>query len=74
MQTALNKGTSKERIIDQFTKVNSLPLTFEKIEFNGDEDIFVPISQINELRNSALDELIKLFTKENKIIKNEYSC
>ena len=74
VQTALNKGTSKERIIDQFTKVNSLPLTFEKIEFNGDEDIFIPISQINELRNSALDELIKLFTKENKIIKNEYSC
>lgn len=72
VEKSLNKPTSKDRIIEQFSKTDQYPLNFKHIDFYGDEDIFIPISEINKLRNEVLLKYDQIINKEKDIIKNEY--
>lgn len=51
---AINKPISKERIIQQISKTNNTPFIFKDICIDLDEDLFINISVINELRRDAL--------------------
>lgn len=55
VESALNKGTSNDRIIEQFKKTGNYPFVFSSIDYKGSDNIFIPISSINSLRNKVLD-------------------
>lgn len=60
---ALNAPITKERIISQISKTNNTPFSFENIDVDIDDNIYLsPISSLNELRRNALAEY------ENKLV------
>lgn len=64
---AQSVATSKEKIITQISKTGGTPFEFENIQLELDDNLFVPISTLNELRRSALDNLmLKIVEKEIK--------
>ena len=61
--SALNTPITKERVISQISKTNNTPFSFENIDVDMDDNIYIsPISSLNELRRNALAEY------ENKLI------
>lgn len=74
VEESLNKGTSKERIIEQFSKLGNYPFVLNKIDFKGDVDVFIPISAINKLKNDVIDEYIKIVNGKKDIRVCNYSC
>lgn len=72
-EQSINKGTSFERIKEQLMKSKDLPFYIKNIDIKGDEDIFIQISSLNELRNSALEKLITLIKEPYECIYSEYS-
>lgn len=62
IEPAINRPTTKERVIEQISKTGATPFEFSSIEIDMDDDISVPISEINNVRRAALEEL------ENKIV------
>lgn len=62
-------GTSKDRIIEQLDKLGNTPFCINNINIDLDrENIFIPISKLNEIRRNLIDKLIKV--RENT--KKEY--
>ena len=60
---AVNKPISKEKIIEQLSKTGSTQFSFDTIEVNLEDNLFIPrISILNELRREAITKL------ENNII------
>ncbi|UYO99405.1 DUF3656 domain-containing protein [Oceanotoga sp. DSM 15011] len=64
------KPTSKENIEKNISKLGNTPYFANSIIIKGDEDIFIPISKINELRRNAIEELDKKRLSYSKEIKN----
>lgn len=64
VEKAINSGTSEERIIEQLSKLGNTPFILNNIEINKTDNIFIPISKLNELRRKAVEELISI--RENK--------
>lgn len=56
---------TKERIITQFSKTGSTPFEFEKFNIDLDDNLYINIADLNELRRNILSEL------ENKIINSK---
>lgn len=65
VESALKQPLSIDKIQDQLMKTNTTEFIFEKLEIITDENIFIPIGFLNELRRAALTKL------EEKII-NQY--
>ena len=63
IEKALNKGTQKEDFIKQLKKTGGTIYVIDNIDFNCDNDIFVRLSDINNLRRKALEEI------DNAILK-----
>lgn len=57
---ATGSGTSKERILEQLTKLGDTPFVVEKCDIDISSSIFVPISKLNELRREAISKLIEI--------------
>lgn len=60
VQEALTRATSKENISTQLTKLNDTPYEISSLEINCDENIFISLKIINELRRDAIAKLNKL--------------
>lgn len=58
IEQSLNTGTSKERIIEQIKKIGNSPFIFEELYSDIDENIFIKISDLNEIKRKAINELI----------------
>jgi putative protease len=56
-ETALNKPITRERIEEQLYKTGNTPFVFSRLDIQLDPGLTVPISEINNLRRKALDEL-----------------
>lgn len=76
LEKAKNNPTTKERIISQLLKVDEYPFFFENINYQVDENIFIPISIINQLRREALDLISRKRENFNHYlgILNSYQC
>lgn len=61
---ALNAPLSKERIKLALEKVGNTPFKITNLKIEGSENIFIPISSLNELRREALAKLQDI--RENK--------
>ena len=68
---AIKNVTDKNVLIEKLSKLGDTPFKVKSIDFDIDEDIFIPMSNLNELRRKLTNELINV--RENKIcefIKN----
>lgn len=69
VEKASNNPTSKERVLEQLTKTGSTVFEFAKLDIDMDENLFISIKEINELRRLALEKLAearKIKTSMNK--------
>lgn len=70
-QEASGSGTSEQRVIEQLNKSGAYPYTFEFLDVNL-ERCFIPISEINELRNKAFEELKNSLIEINEVVLQPY--
>lgn len=59
VQRAEKAPAKKEKLLQQMNKTGNTPFYFEKIELIMDEDIFLPVQQLNQLRREGLEQLEK---------------
>ena len=71
-EKALNKPTSKEEIIEKLSKLGDTVYSFDKLDIEIDNNIFIPIKEINELRRQACLELNEKRLYQYKFVKKEY--
>ena len=65
LEKAINQN--KDRVIEQFLKTNNLPIRYQSVTYHNDDNYYISIKDINELRSEALDELkVKL---ENRLMR-----
>lgn len=57
VEKASKRPVLKEQIIENISKLGSTPYTVEKIDVVCDEEVFLPISQINALRRQGIEDL-----------------
>ena len=60
VQKSINAPVTVERIKDQLLKLGETPFICNEISVESDEDIFIPIKEINELRRQAVNKLITI--------------
>ncbi len=56
-EEAMNRPMTKERIVEQLNKTGQTPFEFKEVEVELDENLALPISEINNIRRSALEQL-----------------
>lgn len=56
---AISNPTSKTRIIEQLSKLGDSPFVLKDIEVNMDNDIFISIKELNELRRNGINKLLE---------------
>ncbi len=66
VEEARTTCTSEEKIIKQLAKLGNTPFYLKGITTNLDNDIFIPIKDLNEIRRLAVTQLIEKRT-ENKV-------
>ena len=71
-EKALKKPTSKEEIIEKLSKLGDTVYSFDKLDIEIDNNIFIPIKEINELRRQACLELNEKRLYQYKFVKKEY--
>ena len=64
-QEALNKPISKEKIIEQLSKTGNTEFEFENINVILDDNLFVQMSILNDLRRNVLENLENLVIKKH---------
>lgn len=69
VEEAKNKCVTKFEIVSLLNKLNDTPYKLNNINIEMDENIFIPLKSINELRRSVIQELNKVRLKNNLIIK-----
>lgn len=70
--TAINNPITTERIISQISKTGNTPFYFSKISVDLDSDLYVNISDLNELRRIGLNEINnKLISFNKRAIKGK---
>ena len=52
---ALKTPTTKERILEQLSKLNDVPYSIENVKWDIEEDVIIPVSTINELRREVIN-------------------
>ena len=73
VESAINREISNEDIIKQLSKLGNTPFKLRNIDIVKDDNIFINLKALNEIRRDAVDKLITL--RENrdiKVIKNTY--
>lgn len=81
VQKAEKAAAKKDKILQQIQKTGNTPFRFAALECMMDEDIFIPVQQLNQLRRDGLlqleQELVSRYRRialvKNKIVK-EYEA
>ena len=72
-QLAQNLGLTKEKIINQFNKTLNTEFEFSNFEIELDDNLFIPISILNDIRRLGIekirDKIINSFKRETQNIK-----
>lgn len=68
---AQNAPLTKERVLKQLSKTGDTNFSINKIDINMGEDVFVPMSSINELRRSGIDELQTKIIESKGFVRGE---
>ena len=73
VQKSINAPISKEKIVEQLNKLGSTIYKFELLKINMDENIFISIKELNELRRNAIEILNEKRLYKRNYIKQKYS-
>lgn len=84
IEKSINNPTTKENILKQITKLGSTPFICNNTTIDMDDNIFIPIKEINELRRQLTNklkelrenpkpELIYTNLKEDKLVEEKSS-
>ena len=68
LEKALNKNTTKEEISEKLIKLGNTPFIVDQINFMVDDDVFIPIKEINNLRRELVEELISIREAKKKSV------
>ena len=60
---AQNRPLTKEVVTEKITKTGNTSFVFENLEVTMDDDIFMPVNQLNQLRRGALEALEEALLK-----------
>lgn len=66
IDAAKNKPTDEDRIIKNLSKLGGTIYELEEINIKLDEDIFMPVSVLNNLRRLATDRLDRILTENDR--------
>lgn len=67
---AINNPITKERIITQLLKTGNTPFEFDKVTIDLEDNLYVNISDLNELRRHCLAEVEKtLLNSHTRVVK-----
>lgn len=66
IEKALKGGTSSDRILEQLEKLGDTPFRLNNIMLDVDDNVFIPISKINEIRREAVSKLIEIRENNKK--------
>lgn len=72
VEKSINKPISFERIKEQLNKLGNTVYEFEDIEIIGDDDIFISIKELNDLRREAILNLDEKRLYQYEYIKDKY--
>ncbi len=67
---AINKATTKEEITKKLSKLGNTPFYVNNINFDIDDNIFIPISEINNIRRNLVNKLTEKKLEINRKITN----
>jgi len=73
VEKSINNPISFERIKEQISKLGNTIYKINNIDIIGDEDIFISIKELNELRREAVDKLNNLRLYQYDYVKEEYN-
>ena len=63
-QKALKRPLTWDYAFQQFGRLGTTPFWLQTLELETDEGIMLPVSDLNEMRRSAVEELLKLETRQ----------
>lgn len=69
IQKALTRATTKENIEAQLSKLNDTPYFISSLKFDIDENIFISLKVINDLRRNAIEK-INIIRLNTPLIRN----
>lgn len=69
VEEAIKSGVSKDNIISLLNKINDTPYKVNNIILEVDDNIFIPLKSINELKRSVINELNNIRLKRDIIYK-----
>ena len=73
VESAINREITNDDIIKQLSKLGNTPFKLKNIDIIKDDNIFINIKALNEIRRDAVDKLINLRENRNiEVIKNTY--
>ena len=70
---AINSPISFARIKDQLNKLGNTIYEFDELNIVGDTNIFIPIKELNDLKNKFVNLLNEKRLYKNEYIKEEYN-
>lgn len=70
IQKSITSPISKEKIITQLSKLGNTPFNINKIDINMNDNIFISIKELNEIRRNLIELIIKEKIKRNRVIPN----
>ena len=70
IQKSITSPISKEKIITQLSKLGNTPFNLNQIDINMDDDIFISIKELNEIRRNLVELIIEEKIKRNRTIPN----
>lgn len=73
VEKSINAPVFKQKIEEQLNKLGSTIYKLDSLEINMDENIFISIKELNELRRKAVDILNGKRISKRDYIKEEYS-
>ncbi len=73
VEKAINSGTSHDRIIEQLTKFGDTPFVINEVTSSLEDNIFVSIKELNNLRRELTNMLIDKRCYKIDYVKNKYS-
>lgn len=73
VEQSIKSVTTKERIEEQLKKLGTTIYEFDKLDLMVDDNIFVNIKELNEIRREAIEKLNNKRLKKQDYIKKEYN-
>lgn len=70
IQKSINSPISKEQIQERLSKLGNTPFTLSNITIEMDNNIFIPVKELNEIRRQLVDKIIEEKTKVNRNLPN----